>query len=221
MPTSRRRLRRLTPADSSLAPEAMVQRCSHDYWGYLMKRILFLVIITVVAVGLLAAPALAGTTVCKVGLYAGQNTHVGYLLITHDTSAPSLTITYDLKAGYKLKEVHLAVAHDAAGIPVNPGRRGSARQVPAGALSVDQQHDLHDRLPRGRTGAAGDRRARRGREPVHVLQRDRVGHAGVQLLRRRDRGRLRLRAGLGEVDPDHAELIDLSTGDHETGGALA
>lgn len=130
MPTSRRRRRRLTPADSSLAPEAMVQRCSHDYWGYLMKRILFLVIITVVAVGLLAAPALAGTTVCKVGLYAGQNTHVGYLLITHDTSAPSLTITYDLKAGYKLKEVHLAVAHDAAGIPVNPAGAAAPGKFP-------------------------------------------------------------------------------------------
>ncbi len=95
-----------------------------------MKRILFLVIVTMVAIGLFAAPALATETVCRVGLYAGQNMYVGDLWITHDTSAPTLTITYDLKAGYKLKEVHLAVAHSAEGIPVNPAGAAAPGKFP-------------------------------------------------------------------------------------------
>ena len=165
-----------------------------------MKRILFLVAVMLLAIGLMAAPALAGTTVCKVGLYAGQHTYVGALAgHPRHIVAPSLTVKYDLKAGYKLKEVHLAVAHDAAGIPGECCRRGGPGQVPTEELSVDQRHDVRDRVSRTRAGSARHRRARGRREPLPLLRGNGLGHDAVLLLRRCNDGRFQLRPRLGEV----------------------
>lgn len=102
-----------------------------------MKRLLLILVLTLVAAGLILAPVASASgksQTCKVELLAGQYTHVGWLTVTHywgdDCSPAKLKIKYEVDCPWIIKEVHLAVGHFVADIPVNKAGAAAPGKFP-------------------------------------------------------------------------------------------